>query len=149
MTNRVMVIATERAQTQLQHPTNLKMELATMTDTVLDFQDIINRCFAAWNAPAAEQAGAVSGVFSSDAYYCDRSAEATGRDAIAELMGGLMTQFPGARFELTSPVDSHHQQARFAWRMRGEDGTTVIDGIDAVRVTDSGEVSEVLGFRER
>lgn len=117
-----------------------------MTDTIVDVDAMVARYFEAWNATTADRSELVAAAFTDDAYYCDGAAEATGRDAIAAMMDGVFTQFEGARFELASPVDSHHQQARFAWRMIGQDGTTVIDGIDAVRFDASGRMSATLGF---
>lgn len=117
-----------------------------MSSTTIDVNEVAARYFEAWNADGSEREQAVAGAFAEDAYYCDGAAEALGRGAIAAMMDGVMTQFEGARFELASPVDSHHHQARFAWRMVGSDGGTVIDGIDAVRFEESGRILAALGF---
>lgn len=125
-------------------------ERIAMTATPLDelppVGEIVDRYFAAWNAPADERLVVVAAAYHPDAFYCDGATEAAGRTAIGEMVAGVAEQFPGARFERISPIDVHHRQCRFAWRMIDGDGASVIDGIDAMRFTDRGEISEVLGF---
>lgn len=118
-----------------------------MTDSAtLDLPAIIDRYVLAWNAPDDERNAILNEVFARVGYYCDGIAEATGHDAISAMIEATLTQFPGAAIELMSPVDAHHRQARFAWRLRDAEGTTIVDGIDVVRVDDAGRLTNVLGF---
>ncbi len=117
--------------------------MSTHTPTL---EQIVNNYFAAWNASTVNRPAVVETAFTNDAYYCDGAAEAEGRDAIVSMMEGVMTQFEGAAFERTSPIDTHHRQARFNWRMTAADGTTLVDGIDAIRVSHDGQISAALGF---
>lgn len=117
-----------------------------MSDAPTHVDDTVAAYFSAWNATTDQRADAVAGAFSVDAYYCDGSAEATGRGQIVEMMTGVMEQFEGSSFALSSPIDAHHQQARFAWRMSDSAGETLIEGIDAVRFDDDGRISTALGF---
>ncbi|MEO1060923.1 MAG: nuclear transport factor 2 family protein [Actinomycetota bacterium] len=118
---------------------------APTTDAV-SVDGVVDVYFAAWNAAPTDRPLAVAEAFTPDAYYCDGAAEATGHDQIEAMMTGVFEQFEGASFALASPIDTHHRQARFAWRMSGPDGSTVVDGIDAIRFTDDGRISTALGF---
>ena len=115
-----------------------------MTDAPVLVDDVV-AYFDAWNAPADARPDVVAATFTADAYYCDGAAEATGRDQIVAMMAGVMDQFEGSSFALASPVDTHHQQARFAWQMHGPDGEMIVEGIDAVRFSADGQLSPVLG----
>lgn len=117
-----------------------------MSEITVAIDEIVDRYFDAWNAPTDARPAAVAAAFTGDAYYCDGAAESAGHAAIAEMMAGVMTQFDGAGFEIASPIDTHHQQARFGWRMKGSDGSTIIDGIDAIRFSDDGKITTTLGF---
>lgn len=117
-----------------------------MTTATTSIDETVARYFDAWNSSSDDRAEAVAAAFSDDAYYCDGAAEAVGHQEIGEMMAGVAAQLEGGRFELASPIDSHHSQARFAWCMRGADGTPMLEGIDAVRLTDEGKISAALGF---
>lgn len=119
---------------------------APATDAAVSVDDVVHAYFAAWNAAPEDRAAAVAAAFTPDAYYCDGAAEVVGREQIATMMSGVFQQFAGSSFGVASPVDAHHRQARFAWRMQGPDGSTVVDGIDAIRFTDDGRISTALGF---
>ncbi len=107
---------------------------------------IVDRYFESWNAASPQRAALLARTFSPQAYYCDGMYEAAGRAAIADMMDSVMAQQPGAKFMLTSKVDTHHQQARFAWKMEAADGTQIVDGIDAIRFDAEGAITAALGF---
>ena len=82
------------------------------------FEDAAHAYIAAWNTQdAAERKDAVGAVFAPEATYTDPLAAVSGRDAIAELIGGAQQQFAGWAFRLVGPVDGHHGQARFTWAL--------------------------------
>jgi len=112
----------------------------------IDAAALITHYFEIWHLPSDARRQAIARAFADDAYYCDGAAEASGHDGIAAMMEGVMTQFPGATLRLTSPVDAHHRQARFAWAMNGADGKPIVDGIDVVRFTPEGKLESILGF---
>lgn len=118
----------------------------TDTGTTLDVEATVARYFDAWNASPADRPAAVQAVFSPDSYYCDGAAEATGTDAIAAMMDAVAERFPGSSFRRISGVDTHHLQARFAWTLEAADGSTIIDGLDAMRLTPDGRIATTLGF---
>ncbi len=118
----------------------------TDTSTTLDIDAVVTRYFDAWNANPADRAAAVAAVFSPDSYYCDGAAEAAGAEAIAAMMDAVADRFPGSSFRRISPVDTHHHQVRFAWVLEAADGSTIIDGLDAMRLTPDGRIATTLGF---
>ncbi len=117
-----------------------------MTGAPLPVDDVVASYFAAWNAEPDERADVVAAAFAPGSYYCDGAAEVTGHDQIVDMMSGVMEQFDGASFALASPIDTHHRQARFGWRMTGADGEVIVEGIDAMRFDDDGRISTTLGF---
>ena len=47
---------------------------------------------------------------------------------------------------LTSGVDQHHSQIRFAWAFVDKDGKRAIEGIDIGELADDGRLSRIVGF---
>ncbi len=115
------------------------------------YDDTARAYIAAWNTrDAAERQAAVAAVFAPEATYTDPLADVSGRDAIAELIGGAHQQFAGWTFRLAGPVDGHHGQARFTWAL-GPDGAgeATVVGFDVVTLDDAGRITSVLGFLDR
>ena len=106
----------------------------------------MSRYLDAWNAAPGERRALVEAVFSPDAYYCDGASEVAGHDGITAMMDGIAERFPGSSFTRASAVDTHHSQARFAWTLTAADGSTIIDGIDAMRLAPDGRITVTLGF---
>jgi hypothetical protein len=85
-------------------------------------------------------------AWADDGLYQDPSGEAAGRESLVAHIGGFHTSFPGARIELTSGTDRHHDRIRFAWRMVTADGTVAVEGVDFGRVGADGRLTEIIGF---
>jgi SnoaL-like domain len=118
-----------------------------MSDTnTTNVEATVERYFEAWNATSGERPTAAQAVFTPDSYYCDGASEAAGLEAIVAMMDAVANQFPGSSLRRISAIDSHHEQARFAWTLEGADGATVVDGIDAMRLTPDGRIASTLGF---
>ncbi len=110
------------------------------------FSSTVDRYIQAWNVPEAQRVAKLEGAVAHDAYYCDGAAEVSGISSIAAMIESTYTQFPGAGIELLSPLDTHHRQGRFAWRLHDSSGVTIVEGIDVVRFNGSGLLVEILGF---
>jgi hypothetical protein len=85
-------------------------------------------------------------AWADDGLYQDPGSEARGRDSLHAHIGSVLGQFPGARIELTSGVDAHHDRIRIAWHMVMLDGTVPVQGIDFGRVGPDGRLTEIIGF---
>jgi SnoaL-like protein len=126
----------------------------TKEDDMSTYDNAAHAYIAAWNTlDAAERKDAVAAVFAPEATYTDPLAAASGRDAIAELIGGVQQQFAGWTFRLAGPVDGHHSQARFTWALgpdgQDNDGEAPVVGFDVVTLDDVGLITSVLGFLDR
>ena len=110
--------------------------------------EIVARYTSAWMQTDRDARRQVLEVcWAPDATYCDPSAQVTGRAAFVEHIGGFHQQFPGARLELTSEVDSHHQYLRFEWKMVLADGKVFLHGVDFGEVaTDGAALQRIVGF---
>jgi ketosteroid isomerase-like protein len=67
--------------------------------------------------------------------------------------GTIMTttaprQFPGHTFRLTTPVDAHHDRARWGRDLVGPSGEPVVVGVDFAELAEDGRIREVTGFFE-
>jgi hypothetical protein len=56
-------------------------------------------------------------------------------------------RFPGFKFKLGSPIDAHHDQARFRWHAGPPEDPDQYVGFDVI-VTDDGRIRSVYGFSE-
>jgi hypothetical protein len=123
----------------------------TKEDAMRTYDDTARAYIAAWNAQDdAERKDAVAAVFAAEATYTDPLADVSGRDAIAELIGGAQQQFAGWTFRLVGSVDGHHGQARFTWALGPDgEGDAPVVGFDVVTLDDAGLITSVLGFLDR
>ena len=112
-----------------------------------DLQTTLRAYGAAWLEEDADKRLAhLEIAWADDGLYQDPASEATGRQALSDLIGGFHTSSPGARIELTGGADGHHDRIRFAWRMVDGDGNEQLRGIDCGRVDADGRLAEISGF---
>ncbi len=81
-----------------------------------------------------------------DGLYLDPTGEARGHAALSAHIGGVLATSPGARIEMTSRADTHHDRLRFGWRMVAADGSVPVEGIDCGRIGADGRLTEIVGF---
>jgi len=98
---------------------------ATVVDTVVELYG------QAWLEPdPAARRALLERCWAADGVYCDPLARLTGRDALADHIGGFQGGRPGARLEVLSGVDEHHGFLRFGWRLLAPDGAVALEGTD-------------------
>lgn len=113
-------------------------------------QDIIERYIASWNETNPEvRRKLVDDLWAADASYIDPFAAAHGRDEIDATIAAVQAQFPGFAFTLASPVDAHHNQARFSWGLGPAGAEPVIVGFDVAVAAPDGQLASVLGFLDK
>jgi SnoaL-like domain len=115
-----------------------------------EVQTLVQRYIETWNETDPRRRGAlIAQVFTEDASYTDPLASVRGHDAIDQLVAAAQTQFAGLEFSLGTPIDAHHEQARFGWHL-GVPGTgsPLAIGFD-VAVMDNGRLREVYGFLDK
>ncbi|MEU3270463.1 nuclear transport factor 2 family protein [Saccharomonospora sp. NPDC006951] len=119
-----------------------------------EFDTIAQRYIEVWNSTdAASRRELIEALFTPDATYTDPLGRAEGWDAIDALVGGAQEQFAGLRFHLAqpdSPVDGHHDIARFRWHL-APDATAepVVIGFDVIVTADDHRISNVHGFLDK
>jgi len=109
--------------------------------------DTIAAYIAAWGErDEAKRRALIEQAWADDGLYVDPVAEGRGRDALNQIIAGFHAQAPGARIDLASGVDQHHNQVRFAWNFVQADGKVAIEGIDAGELADDGRIRRIVGF---
>ena len=112
-------------------------DLASTIDTYLD----------AYAEPdAARRNRLVEKVWAADGELLDPPIDGSGRAGISALADVVNTHYPAHTFHRTSGIDAHHQVARYAWELRGPDGTVAVSGVDVAEVDDHGQLVRVVGF---
>lgn len=116
------------------------MTTITPTTTLADY-------LAMWAETDADVRRAIiERVFTPDGRYCDPVADARGHAAINEMVSGVLAHYVGHRFEATTAIDAHHDQARVGWQLVAPDGTAVVTGIDIATFASDGQLVHMTGF---
>ena len=109
--------------------------------------EIVDAYTAAWNEPDEDmRRQLLEGAWADDGTYTDPQSDVAGREALIALIGGMHGQMPGARIDVTSKTDLHHNKLRFAWRFVSGDGAMTIDGIDFGELAKDGRLQKIVGF---
>ncbi|MFI7543348.1 nuclear transport factor 2 family protein [Actinoplanes sp. NPDC049599] len=115
-----------------------------------DFESAVERYLAAWNETDPHlRRKAVEQAFAADVRYVDPLAAVEGHAALDGLIGAVQGQFPGLVFSSGGPVDAHHQQGRFTWRLGPAGEEPVVIGFDVAELGPDGRIRTVLGFLDR
>ncbi|PLP58628.1 nuclear transport factor 2 family protein [Mesorhizobium loti] len=109
---------------------------------------LIDTYCASWSDQDAERRRALLlSVWSDGATYTDPTAHADGADELLAHVAGIQARYPGARIVRTSPVDVHHDIARFAWKFVLPDGSSFPEGLDiAFLDADRVRITRIIGF---
>ncbi|MGI8689427.1 MAG: nuclear transport factor 2 family protein [Thermomicrobiales bacterium] len=120
----------------------------TEIEDVTPIGEVVNGYFAMWNeTDPARRRAVTAATWARDASYRDPLFTADGHEALDALVVAVHEQFPGHRFRLTGPVDTHHDRARWAWELAGPDGSPpVVTGVDFAVLAPDGRLCAVTGF---
>ena len=109
--------------------------------------DVIQAYIDAWaEKDEAKRRALIDKAWAEDGLYVDPTSEGRGREALSQIIAGFHANAPGARIELASDIDQHHNQIRFAWNFIQADGKTAIEGIDAGELAPDGKIARIVGF---
>jgi SnoaL-like domain len=76
----------------------------------MDLSELITLYTGAWSEPdRALRQQLLERVWAEDGTYTDPTAHVAGREEFVDHIGGFFERFPGAHFELTSGIDTHHE----------------------------------------
>jgi hypothetical protein len=113
------------------------------------FTTLIDSYIAFWNETDDQARRALAEtLWAPDGRYVDPLLAAEGPAAIAAGVGAVQQQFPGRVFRLATPIDAHHDQARFHWELGPDQGYAEAVGFD-VAVRHEDKLQLVLGFLDR
>jgi uncharacterized protein YndB with AHSA1/START domain len=108
---------------------------------------IVEQYFNTWNERDADRRLALAeNTWTPDARYVDPQADVTGPAAFSDLADSVHNLAPDHTFRLTSAVEQHHNQLRFAWEMVSPAGDVILSGIDLGQVADDGRLAAITGF---
>ena len=94
---------------------------------------------AAWNEPdPAARMKILERCWAEDAAYLDPNADLRGRAALGAHITKMQAGRPGARIEMMSGIDLHHDVVRFLWRLVRGDGSAGDVSVDFGEVDASG-----------
>jgi len=109
--------------------------------------DNVEAYVAAWNEPdATARIRILQRCWAEDATYLDPNADLRGRDALAAHIAKMQAARPGARIEMMSGIDLHHNVVRFLWRLVRGDGSAGDVSIDFGEVDGNGKLTKIVGF---
>lgn len=109
---------------------------------------LIDRYCEAWSEPDPDgRARALAEVWADGGIYTDPSVSVTGAAQLLAHIARVQARRPGARVLRTSPLDVHHDVARFAWHVVQADGIALPDGLDIAFFSEDGEkIERIVGF---
>lgn len=103
--------------------------------------------FAAWNETGAlPRMALLERCWADDGVYLDPNVLLKGRTALFNHIGNKQVERPGAKIELMSGVDLHHDVVRFLWRLARTDGSLGDISIDFGELDSAGRLKKVVGF---
>lgn len=115
-----------------------------------DPKAIVEQYVASWNEiDDARRDALVAATFTEDVVYTDPLMRGSGHAAVAGLIRGVQTRFPGFRFTLTRGAERVDDHVRFSWELGPVDAAAPVAGTDFARVAADGRLSLVHGFLDR
>src|ERR1700704_1837859 len=108
---------------------------------------IVETWCAAWQvADETERRRLLEACWSQDGVYQDPINDASGREAVMELIADFHKRRPGVRFDIASGVDHHHGKLYYLWKMFGADGQMLLEGFDYGELDTEGRFRCIIGF---
>ena len=102
---------------------------------------------AAWCEPDEDKRRALlEKAWTGNGTYQDPSSQATNREELISLIGGMHKKFPGSGVVITSGASEHHGRIYFEWQMVTGDGNIAIKGVDFGTIAEDGRLEEIVGF---
>jgi len=120
------------------------------TSTTVPITAVTDGYFAMWSEPdPARRQAIIAATWSEDATYVDPMFTADGYPGLDALVRGVHERFPGHRFTLVGPVDTHHDRARWAWQFGLDGAEPMAAGVDYAELAPDGRLRAVTGFFDR
>ena len=112
--------------------------------------DIVDRYIQSWNeTDPLRRRALIEELYTEHAVYTDPMIQAKGWEAIDATIVAVQAMFPNHTFRIGSPVDAHHDMARFHWHLDAPSGgEPLVIGFD-VATLDQGRIRQVFGFLDK
>lgn len=111
-------------------------------------QTLVTQYLDAFNETDADRRReALDALCTTDCTYTDPHVDLHGAEQIDGFIAQTQERFPGVAFTLGSPIDAHHNQARFQWHAGTDDAPDAYVGFDVI-VTDADRIRSVYGFMD-
>ena len=111
-------------------------------------QTLVTQYLEAFNETDADRRRELLGaLYAPDCTYTDPHVDLRGAEQIDGFIAQTQGHFPGFTFTLGSPIDAHHNQARFRWHAGPADAPDTYVGFDVI-VTEDGRIRNVYGFTD-
>jgi hypothetical protein len=108
---------------------------------------IVTQYMAAWNeADTAARNALLEQCWADGGVYVDPNVQLNGRDALSRHIAKVQAGRPGARLELMSGIDHHHNVLRFLWTLVRADGTCGDTSIDFGEIGPDEKLVKMIGF---
>jgi len=109
---------------------------------------LVAEYFAMWNeTDPGRRRAVIAETWADNAGYTDPLFTAEGHAALDAMVAAVHEQYPGYRFSLIGTADTHHDRARWDWKLAGpNDSPPVAVGIDFAVIAPDGRLREVTGF---
>ena len=85
-------------------------------------------------------------AWADDGVYSDPLDHLTGREALADHIGGTQAQLAGGSIAVTTEPVRHHDSAFFRWTMTDASDAVALTGWDVVQLDDAGRIARLTGF---
>ena len=113
-----------------------------------DTQTLVTQYLNAFNETDTDRRREIlEDLCSPDCTYTDPQVDLRGSDQIDEFIEQTQERFPGVTFTLGSPIDAHHNQARFQWHAGPPNAPDAFVGFDVI-VLEDGRIRHVYGFMD-
>jgi hypothetical protein len=112
-----------------------------------DVTKTVETYLAMWNeTDPTRRAVHIAQAWTGDGYYADPALEASGPEALSDMVAGVQARFPAHRFRRITGIDIHHDRLRFGWELVASDGVVVVAGIDVGELAPDGRLRHITGF---
>jgi len=110
--------------------------------------ELVVSYLAAWNErDATKRRALIAKTWTEGGSYTDAHRQATGHEALDQMIATAQERFPGYRLRLVSGIEAHHGNARFSWAGGGApDAPLYLGGTDFATAAKDGRLQSVVGF---
>jgi hypothetical protein len=112
-----------------------------------DRQHQIDEYVATWNeTDPGRRREMIEKIWTDDAYYVDRGAEARGIEQISANIDRIHRKFPDRIYGRISDIYNHRDRARFEWAIIDPAGRPTFGGVAYAKFADDGRLRSIIGF---